>query len=152
MYRAPHKCPVCNGKLLITQMTCSSCGTRLEGQFEGCRFCSLSPEESRFLLIFIKNRGSIKDVEREMGVSYPTVRAALDGLIASPGLTPDGQPPDGAQDPGTAAPSAEDGKAPGAKTRPATDPRKAQARKDILALLAQHRITADEAANRLKEL
>lgn len=156
MYRAPHKCPVCNGKLLITQMTCSSCGTRLEGQFEGCRFCSLSPEESRFLLIFIKNRGSIKDVEREMGVSYPTVRAALDGLIASLGLTSDGQPPDGTGDPETAeqkaGPSAENGKAPGAKTRPANDPRKAQARKDILALLAQHRITADEAANRLKEL
>lgn len=90
MYRMPHKCPICEGKLTVTQLSCPTCGSRLEGEFSGCRFCELSQEESRFLLTFIKNRGSIKDVEREMGVSYPTVRAALDGLIASLGLsTPD---------------------------------------------------------------
>ena len=90
MYRMPHKCPICEGKLTVTQLSCPTCGSRLEGEFSGCRFCELSQEESRFLLTFIKNRGSIKDVEREMGVSYPTVRAALDGLIASLRLsTPD---------------------------------------------------------------
>ena len=127
MYRMPHKCPICEGKLTVTQLSCPTCGSRLEGEFSGCRFCELSQEESRFLLTFIKNRGSIKDVEREMGVSYPTVRAALDGLIASLGLsTPD-------------APEQ-------------TTPDKAQARRDILNLLAQHRITAAEAASRLRGL
>lgn len=86
MYRMPHKCPVCDGKLTVTRVSCPTCGTTMEGEFTGCRFCELSPEESQFLLVFIKNRGSIKDVERELGMSYPTVRAALDGLIASLGL------------------------------------------------------------------
>ena len=113
---------------------------RLEGEFSGCRFCELSQEESRFLLTFIKNRGSIKDVEREMGVSYPTVRAALDGLIASLGLsTPD-------------APEQTTPAARAAQPENAETPDKAQARRDILNLLAQHRITAAEAASRLRGL
>ena len=133
MYRMPHKCPICEGKLTVTQLSCPTCGSRLEGEFSGCRFCELSQEESRFLLTFIKNRGSIKDVEREMGVSYPTVRAALDGLIASLGLST----PDAAQT---------------AQAANAETPDKAQARRDILNLLAQHRITAAEAASRLRGL
>ena len=134
MYRMPHKCPICEGKLTVTQLSCPTCGSRLEGEFSGCRFCELSQEESRFLLTFIKNRGSIKDVEREMGVSYPTVRAALDGLIASLGLsTPD--------EPEQKNPAARTAQSENAET-----PDKAQARRDILNLLAQHRITAAEAA------
>ena len=86
MYRMPHKCPICEGKLTVTQLSCPTCGSRLEGEFSGCRFCELSQEESRFLLTFIKNRGSIKDVEREMGVSYPTVRAAAPGLPGAAAL------------------------------------------------------------------
>ena len=81
MYRAPHKCCICGEKLTVTRLSCETCGTSMEGHFTGCRFCSLSPEEELFLLTFIKNRGSIKDVERELGISYPTVRAALDNLI-----------------------------------------------------------------------
>lgn len=147
MYRMPHKCPVCDGKLTVTRVSCPTCGTTMEGEFTGCRFCELSPEESRFLLAFIKNRGSIKDVERELGVSYPTVRAALDGLIASLGLNqqahaqvlPQGEG-SGSQ---TADPSA------GGDTDPAD---RAAARRDILDMLAKHRITAAEAASRLKKL
>lgn len=140
MYRMPHKCPICEGKLTVTQLSCPTCGSRLEGEFSGCRFCELSQEESRFLLTFIKNRGSIKDVEREMGVSYPTVRAALDGLIASLGLsTPD-------------APEQTNPAARAAQPENAETPDKAQARRDILNLLAQHRITAAEAVSRLRGL
>ncbi len=148
MYRALNKCPVCDGKLVITKLSCSTCGTSMEGQFEGCRFCSLSPEESRFLLTFIKNRGSIKDVEREMGVSYPTVRAALDGLISSLGLVSEN-----ASDRSMPPSDTEEKKEPsGERKQSAKNPDKSQARKDILALLAQHRITADEAAKRLQKL
>ena len=83
MYRAPHKCFICDNKLTITTLSCDSCGTRIEGQFEGCRFCSLDDTQYEFLTVFIRNRGSIKDVEKELGVSYPTVRSALDNLISS---------------------------------------------------------------------
>ena len=72
MYRAPHKCCICGEKLTVTRLSCEHCGTTMEGRFTGCRFCSLSPEEELFLLTFIKNRGSIKDVERLM------VKAALE--------------------------------------------------------------------------
>ena len=146
MYRAPHKCCVCGQKLTVTRLSCEECGTTMEGRFTGCRFCSLSPEEELFLLTFLKNRGSIKDVERELGISYPTVRAALDNLIASLGLT------DAHAEEETA--ECEDDPPPKAssKSRRRTDPDNAAARKDILRMLSEHKITADEAAKRLKEL
>ena len=132
MYRAPHKCCICGEKLTVARLSCESCHTSMEGSFTGCRFCSLSPEEELFLLTFIKNRGSIKDVERELGISYPTVRAALDNLIASLGLTD------------TPAPAEEPPR------RQKNDA--AKSRKEILRLLSEHKITADEAARRLREL
>ena len=140
MYRAPHKCCICGEKLTVTRLSCETCGTSMEGHFTGCRFCSLSPEEELFLLTFIKNRGSIKDVERELGISYPTVRAALDNLIASLGLT------------NSEAPSEETRREDTARSRRKSDPDTARARKDILKMLSEHRITADEAAQKLKEL
>lgn len=145
LHRMPHKCPVCDGKLTVTRVSCPTCGTTMEGEFTGCRFCELSPEESRFLLAFIRNRGSIKDVERELGVSYPTVRAALDGLIASLGLN---QPPAQVlpQGEGSGAHTAE----PSGGDPDPTD--RAAARRDILDMLAKHRITAAEAASRLQKL
>ena len=142
MYRAPHTCCICGQKLTVTRLSCDKCGTTLEGRFTGCRFCSLSPEEELFLLTFLKNRGSIKDVERELGISYPTVRAALDNLLTSLGLnTPE---EDGA--PEADEPAAD------TKSRRKSDPEKSTARKDILRMLSEHQITADEAAKRLKEL
>ena len=141
MYRAPHKCAVCGERLTVTRLSCECCGTTMEGRFTGCRFCSLAPEEELFLLTFIKNRGSIKDVERELGISYPTVRAALDNLISSLGLAED--TPRAEEDPP---------KEDTARSRRRSDPDTAKARKDILKMLSEHRITADEAAKKLKEL
>ena len=140
MYRAPHKCCICGEKLTVSRLSCEHCGTTMEGSFSGCRFCSLSPEEELFLLTFIKNRGSIKDVERELGISYPTVRAALDNLIASLGLA-DAPAPD-------EIPVHDDT----LKSRRKGTPDTAKSRKEILKMLSEHRITADEAAKRLKEL
>ena len=140
MYRMPHACCICGEKLTISRLSCPHCQTSMEGSFQGCRFCALSPEEELFLLTFIKNRGSIKDVERELGISYPTVRAALDNLIASLGL--DGEPT------ATEEPSREDTP----KARRKADPDTARARKNILKKLSEHRITADEAAQLLREL
>ena len=85
-YKAPSKCPVCGEKLSITKLGCHKCSTSIEGDFEPCEFCRLPEEDLNFLKIFIKCRGSIKDVEREMGISYPTVRGKLDALIKNLGL------------------------------------------------------------------
>lgn len=85
-YQAPGKCPVCQHDLQITKLSCPNCKTQLEGKFEPCEFCALEKEELYFLKTFIKCRGNIKDVEREMGISYPTVKSKLNQVIKSLGF------------------------------------------------------------------
>ncbi len=80
------RCPVCGDEMHVTRLHCPSCRTGLEGRFETCKFCHLSREQMEFLEIFIKSRGNIKEVEREMGISYPTVRNRLDNVIRALGF------------------------------------------------------------------
>ena len=93
-YKAPGRCPVCGGTFRVERVKCRSCGSELSGDFAPCRFCSLDPQMLNFLEIFIRNRGNIKDIEREMGISYPTVRSSLDALLAALGYakTPEKKP------------------------------------------------------------
>ncbi len=86
MYGTPKKCPVCGEELVITQMRCGNCRTAISGEFRQCRFCRLDERHSEFLIAFLKCRGSIKDVEKELGISYPSVRALLDSLLRELGL------------------------------------------------------------------
>lgn len=82
---APGKCPVCSSDLEVVRLQCTSCGTAVEGHFELSKFNRLDPEQMAFLELFLKARGNIKEVERELGLSYPTVRARLDSLLAALG-------------------------------------------------------------------
>lgn len=79
------KCPVCDQNLNITKLTCNSCGTTIEGEFNQCKFCTLEKEQKQFIEIFIKNRGNIKEIEKEMNISYPTVRNKLENVIEALG-------------------------------------------------------------------
>lgn len=79
------RCPVCEGELEVVRLSCRGCGTSLEGRFALGKFHSLSREQLQFAEVFIRNRGNIKDVERELGISYPTVRGRLDALIRALG-------------------------------------------------------------------
>lgn len=88
-YKAPGKCPICGHVLSISRLTCSCCSTRLEGDFATCKFCQLPDEQREFIEVFIKCRGNIKDVEKELGISYPTVRNRLDGAIEALGYRVD---------------------------------------------------------------
>jgi hypothetical protein len=85
----PHKvigkCPVCTHDLKVTRLSCDHCHTSLEGKFELDKFSTLSAEEKYFIEIFLKNRGNLKEMERDLGVSYPTVRRHLEQVIASLG-------------------------------------------------------------------
>ncbi len=85
-YKAPGNCPVCGEKLSITKLGCPKCHTSLEGDFEPCEFCRLPAEDLEFAKVFIKCRGNIKDVEKELGISYPTVRGKLDSVIRNLGF------------------------------------------------------------------
>jgi hypothetical protein len=71
--------------LTISSLTCDGCKTRLEGSFTTCKFCKLPVEQQEFVEVFIKCRGSIKDVEKELGISYPTVRNRLDSVVQALG-------------------------------------------------------------------
>jgi len=81
-------CPNCGRDLEITQVRCTSCETTISARYAPCRFCRLSPESLRLLEIFIRNRGNLKEMERELGLSYPTVRNKIDAVIKELGFEP----------------------------------------------------------------
>lgn len=85
-YVRPSKCPVCNSELKIVKLECEKCKTKIEGEFKGCDFCNLTPEEQYFLKIFVKCKGSIKEIEKELDISYPTVKSRLNQLITALGF------------------------------------------------------------------
>jgi hypothetical protein len=115
------KCPICSAQLKVVRLECDSCGTRMEGSFSLGRFHALSPEQLEFLETFIRARGNFKDIERELGISYPTVRSRLDAMIRALGFPSQAEPD-----------------------------RESERRKEILRELAEGRIAADDAANLLE--
>lgn len=82
------KCPVCGEELFVSKLSCHNCHTHIEGDFSLCKFCKLTDEQKNFVEIFIKSRGNIKEIEKEMGISYPTVRGKLENVIESLGYSP----------------------------------------------------------------
>jgi len=90
-------CPSCGGRLEITEVHCLDCDARVQAHFSAGDFSSLTEEQSTFLRIFVTSRGNLSDVEKRLGVSYPTVRAKLDEIIArleTPRATPAGDASD----------------------------------------------------------
>ena len=133
-------CPVCSDELTITRLHCRSCGTALEGEFGVGRFGRLDREQMALLESFLRSRGNLKEMERELGISYPTVRGRVDALVRALGLA------DGA------APAVEDDfETPEAEpAAPAADI--AEERRAILERLAKKEIGAEEAASALRTL
>ena len=84
----PQSCPSCSSPLIVTQLTCTSCGTGVVGKFELSPFHRRSPERLKFLEVFVRNRGNVKDVERETGESYWAIRRQLDEVITEMGMEP----------------------------------------------------------------
>jgi len=83
------KCPVCMGSLEIRELGCNSCSVTINGKFPFLGFFQLSGEQMEFVKVFLKSRGNIKEVEKELGISYPTVRRRLDDVLKSMGMEPD---------------------------------------------------------------
>jgi hypothetical protein len=83
---APSECPVCRSGLLVTRLSCTACGTELTGSFTPCAYCALDADGRALLELFLLSRGNMKEVERRLGVSYPTARARVDALIDGLGL------------------------------------------------------------------
>jgi hypothetical protein len=125
-HRPPGDCPVCGAGLEVTRLSCGSCGSELSGVFESCGFCRLSDAERDLLRVFLVSRGNMREVERHLGVSYPTARQRYADLLAKLGLE------------GAAGTSGTEGATPRVR------------RSDVLARLARGDIDVDEAADLLR--
>ena len=92
--RILQECPICNGTLQVRELYCPRCRIRIQGDFEPphSRLLSLSRKELEFIELFVRLRGNIKEMEKALGLSYPTVRGMLDGVIKNLGYRVGKQP------------------------------------------------------------
>ena len=123
VYQALTRCPICGDELQIVRLHCEGCGSAIEGAFTLGRLHRLTREQLHFVEIFLKCRGKIKDVEEELGVSYPTVVARLNEVVLAMGF----------------------------EARP-EEAERASRRQQILDDLAAGKITSAEAARRVRAL
>lgn len=126
-------CPVCSSELAVTRLACRSCGTTLEGDFSVGRFGRLSREQTALLESFLRSRGNLRDMERELGISYPTVRSRVEALVRALGFGPR---TDAEEEPAAPQSAAE----------------RAAARQAVLERLARHEISAEDAAAAIRSL
>jgi hypothetical protein len=94
-HRPPADCPVCGDRLATTRLSCVSCGSELAGVFTNCSFCALSPAETEMLRVFLASRGNLREVEKHLGVSYPTARLRFADLLRKLDLADDPEPEPG---------------------------------------------------------
>lgn len=130
-------CPVCEHELTVSRLHCRECGTTLEGEFSVGRFGRLSRDQLALLESFLRSRGNLREMERELGLSYPTIRGRVEALVRALGLAAD----DG---------SAVDASAPAAPTGPEPAGLDPALRRTILERLARREISADDAALALR--
>ena len=133
-------CPVCAGELTVTRLHCRSCGTALEGEFGVGRFGRLDREQMNLLESFLRSRGNLKEMERELGISYPTVRGRVDALVRALGFGDQSLVAD------------EDFEAVVEAESIAESEDQPAARREILERLARKEIGAEEAAEALRGL
>jgi hypothetical protein len=127
-------CPVCEARLQVTRLHCNTCGTTIEGEFNVGRFARLGRDQMALLESFLRSRGNLRELERELGLSYPTVRGRVEMLLRTLGL---GDGPAQQADVAVTSPPAE----------PTIDP---DLRRSVLERLARHELTADQAAAALR--
>ena len=134
-------CPVCSGELAVTRLHCRSCGTTLEGEFSVGRFGRLTREQLALLESFLRSRGNLRDMERELGISYPTVRSRVEALVRALGFGPRADADEPVADDAT-----------GTAGAPSSDTDPAAARQAILERLGRKEMTAEEAATAIRAL
>ena len=75
-----NQCPACGGELTVTECRCQQCNLQMRGEFQLGRLASLSEDELTFIQVFLFARGNLSEVERILGISYPTIRNKLDEI------------------------------------------------------------------------
>ena len=85
--KLPTLCPSCSEKLGITNLQCPQCHTEVKGKYSMSVFSSLLPEEEAFLLCFLASKGSLKELQERLSISYPTAKTRLNKLLITLGLS-----------------------------------------------------------------
>ena len=88
MHPIPGECPVCGGELIVTRLSCRECDSVIQGRFITGPFANLNSEQLMFLEVFVKNEGKITHMEKDLGLSYPTIRNRLHEIIRTMGYEP----------------------------------------------------------------
>ena len=122
MARFVGACPSCDSAMVVRRLDCPNCGVAVEGRFDAGPLARLSREQLAFVETFLRARGKIKDVEEELGISYPTVVARLNDVLVALGF------------------------------EAGEDPRDAERRQRVLDELSSGQLTAAEAAEQLRAL
>lgn len=81
MAELPDACPSCRGPLVVSKLRCESCDVRLEGAFDLPPILRLEPTDLEFVVRFVRTSGSLKEMAKQYGQSYPTIRNRLDDVI-----------------------------------------------------------------------
>ena len=136
MRKILENCPTCGSEVVVSEVTCTTCDTVVRSRYAPCPFCRLAPEDLAFMLLFVKSRGNVKDMERELGVSYWTIRGRLNEIIEAMGR--------GRAD--AEAPEADAVATPPRRGRPASAERQA-----VLDRLKRGEISAEEAAAQISK-
>ena len=76
-------CPSCDVPMELAALECKKCNLRLQGQFESHPLMKLNADMLHFLHVFIVCEGKIADMEKALGISYPTVKNKIQKLKES---------------------------------------------------------------------
>lgn len=79
--KLPCICPSCQGLLKVRSLKCEYCETEVNGLYDLPVLAQLSSDDQFFILNFVKNSGSLKDMASLLNLSYPSVRNKLDDII-----------------------------------------------------------------------
>lgn len=71
---------------MVTELCCEDCAASIKGRFELPDLACLSEEDNHLLIVFLSARGNVKEVERSLGISYPTVKSRLEAMLSRLGL------------------------------------------------------------------
>ena len=91
MHPLPSQCPICGGEVVVTRINCRNCNTSIEGRFSSRSFSQLTPKQMDFVETFVRLEGKITHMEKELNLSYPTIRKLLHDVIRALGYEPGGE-------------------------------------------------------------
>jgi len=80
------KCPSCGRSMKLTRATCRECGITLDGNLEISPLARLSAEDQAFIIGFLRSGGNLTKLGEMFGISYPTVKTRLAGLVSRLGF------------------------------------------------------------------